>query len=94
MLVESRRAWAWHISLLGHALRRHSRTVHDGTHDLMTYGGKIDLQSIRVPIYFHLALHDRIFLIGATSTQWLEVTVPGVSKSGIAYGKSPPLLDT
>jgi hypothetical protein len=60
----------------------------------MTYVGKIDLLSIRVPIHFHLALLDRIFLVGAIFTPRLEVTVPGVSKLGIAYGKSSLLFDT
>jgi hypothetical protein len=53
----------------------------------MTYVGKIEFQSIRVPFYFHLALLDHIFLIGAIFTQRLEVTIPGVNKSGIACEK-------
>jgi hypothetical protein len=36
------------------------------TTGLMSHVGKIDFQSIRVLIYFHLTLHDRIFLVDAT----------------------------
>jgi hypothetical protein len=49
----------------------------------MNYVGKKEFQSICVLIYFRLALLDRIFLIGATFTQRLEVTISEVNKSGI-----------